>query len=212
MDPAAAPDAVAEGTLVPDAPAPSAVEAMSSLPYLVGAGLLIAVVVALWWRSRQAGASRTLQLEDRAMPGVDLEELAGAEAPEVVPAAPGLAERLTLRMSRTREALQSRFDTLFGGSVVDDSLLVDLEEALLIADVGVPTTEKIVQSLRETVTAGEKDPAALRSALREEVRGMLHTVHRPFVVDADAKPFVLLVVGVNGSGKTTTIGKLAAAW
>src|SRR5690606_27804506 len=102
--------------------------------------------------------------------------------------------------------------TLFGGSVVDDSLLVDLEEALLIADVGVPTTEKIVQSLRETVTAGEKDPAALRSALREEVRGMLHTVHRPFVVDADAKPFVLLVVGVNGSGKTTTIGKLAAAW
>lgn len=178
---------------------------------LVGA-LVLALVVGWAVRGKAAPAEAPPALEDRALPvdgGLD----ASADAvpvPRVAPPPVGLAQRLRERMSRTRDALASRFDALFGGDAVDASMLEDLEDTLLVADVGVPTTERVVDAIRRRITAGDTDPQVLRAALRDEVRSVLRQVHAPFEVDAGQQPFVILVVGVNGSGKTTTIGKLAA--
>ncbi|MCB9662705.1 MAG: signal recognition particle-docking protein FtsY [Alphaproteobacteria bacterium] len=214
MLPLILPTATADQTLVPS----DAVDTPDATPWLVGGGVLLALVVgAVLLRGRQGAGRAVGALEDRELPGTP--DLATAQRPAervapvaAEPAPVGLAARLAQRMARTREVLQGRLDTLFGREVVDAALLEGLEETLLVADVGVPTTERLVGALRSRVKAGETDPAALRTALREEVRGLLGGVHAPFALDAAARPFVLLVVGVNGSGKTTTIGKLAARW
>ena len=93
---------------------------------------------------------------------------------------------------------------------LDDDLLDEIETALLTADVGVTASTQLVESLRKRMKAREfADASALLSALRSELVAMLAPVAIPLVIDAAAKPFVLLTVGVNGVGKTTTIGKLA---
>ena len=93
---------------------------------------------------------------------------------------------------------------------LDDDLLEEIETALLTADVGVTASTQLVESLRKRMKAREfADAGALLSALRSELVAMLAPVAIPLVIDAAAKPFVLLTVGVNGVGKTTTIGKLA---
>jgi fused signal recognition particle receptor len=93
---------------------------------------------------------------------------------------------------------------------LDDDLLDEIETALLTADVGVTASTQLVESLRKRMKAREfADASALLSALRSELVAMLAPVAIPLVVDASARPFVLLTVGVNGVGKTTTIGKLA---
>ena len=135
---------------------------------------------------------------------VDDDHTAEVEAPE------NLVSRFSRALGRSREALQGRFDALFGRGTVDEALFEELEEVLLKADVGLPTTERLLTPLRELA---EKDTQAaeLREALREQVRALL-LEHDP-AMDTTAPPdgpWVLLVVGVNGSGKTTTIGKLAA--
>ncbi len=131
--------------------------------------------------------------------------------PALAPPPPaGLAARLRERMSASRQALQGQLDRLFGRTEVDDDLLEELEEVLLIADVGVPTTEKILAAVRQGLEQGETDPLVLRDALRAEVRRLLGRGHESFSVPDSDEPFVMLIVGVNGSGKTTTIGKLAA--
>ncbi|MGY1529643.1 signal recognition particle-docking protein FtsY [Luteimonas sp. A649] len=93
---------------------------------------------------------------------------------------------------------------------LDDDLLDEIETALLIADVGISATTALVDSLRKRMKAREfADVPALRSALRADLVAMLEPVARPLSIDAAVKPFVILTVGVNGVGKTTTIGKLA---
>ena len=93
---------------------------------------------------------------------------------------------------------------------LDDDLLDEIETALLTADVGVPATTALVDSLRRRMKAREfADAGGLRSALRAELVALLEPVARPLAIDAAARPFVILTVGVNGVGKTTTIGKLA---
>lgn len=93
---------------------------------------------------------------------------------------------------------------------LDESLLDDIETALITADVGMTATTELVDSLRKRMKAREfADSGALLAALRAELLALLEPVAKPLVIESGARPFVLLTVGVNGVGKTTTIGKLA---
>ena len=123
---------------------------------------------------------------------------------------PSLTSRLIESLGRSRAALKGRFDELFGRSSIDDALFEELEEILLTSDVGMPTTERILSELKSTVEKGMEDPAALQVELRSTVLKMLQAVEAPLGPPPSKGPWVILVVGVNGSGKTTTIGKLAA--
>ncbi|HYG05311.1 MAG TPA: signal recognition particle-docking protein FtsY [Stenotrophomonas sp.] len=115
-----------------------------------------------------------------------------------------------------RERLRgSTFARSFGGLFsrnprLDDDLLDEIETALITADVGMPATTALVEGLRKRMKAREfADASALLAALRAELIGILRPVAQPLVIDRNRKPFVVLTVGVNGVGKTTTIGKLA---
>ncbi len=115
-----------------------------------------------------------------------------------------------------RERLRgSAFARSFGGLFsrnpkLDDDLLDEIETALLTADVGVAATTQLIEGLRKRMKSREfADANALLAALRAELVALLQPVARPLAIDAGAKPFVILTVGVNGVGKTTTIGKLA---
>lgn len=118
--------------------------------------------------------------------------------------------RLKRSLSRTKANIGSGFFGLFKGKKIDDDLFEELEEQLLIADVGMDTTMKIIDSLTEKATRQQlKDGEALYDLLKEEMRDILATVEQPLQVDTAKAPYVILMVGVNGVGKTTTIGKLA---
>lgn len=109
----------------------------------------------------------------------------------------------------------SAFARSFGGLFsrnpkLDDDLLDEIETALITADVGVPATTALIEDLRKRMKSREfADANALLAALRADLIALLQPVAKPLVIDANAKPFVILTVGVNGVGKTTTIGKLA---
>ncbi|HEX9050977.1 MAG TPA: signal recognition particle-docking protein FtsY [Anaeromyxobacter sp.] len=122
---------------------------------------------------------------------------------------------LAAGLEKTRGGFMARINALFaGGTVVDDAVLADLEEVLFTADIGVKTATKLLETARERVKRKElSDPAKLKAALREEVARILAldgaAPDAPLRIGA-ARPWVVMVVGVNGSGKTTTVGKLAA--
>ena len=101
-------------------------------------------------------------------------------------------------------------DLVLGKKTIDDDLLEELETRLLMADVGVEATSKIIANLTKQVSRKElKDPEALFEALCNDMQGILKSVDQPLIIDKSKSPFVILVVGINGAGKTTTIGKLA---
>ncbi|QKE65424.1 signal recognition particle-docking protein FtsY [Aquipseudomonas campi] len=123
----------------------------------------------------------------------------------------GWFARLKEGLSKTSASLGEGMASLFlGKKAIDDDLLDELETRLLMADVGVEATTAIVQSLTKRVARKElADSDALYKALQEELAGLLAPVEQPLLVDSSKQPYVILVVGVNGVGKTTTIGKLA---
>ena len=121
----------------------------------------------------------------------------------------GFFSRLKKGLLKTRQNLGSGFLGLFRGKKIDDELFEELEEQLLIADVGMETTTKIITSLTKHASHKDlKDAEALYGKLREEMSDILSKVDKPLNIEGK-KPFVILMVGVNGVGKTTTIGKLA---
>ncbi|HCT9737342.1 TPA: signal recognition particle-docking protein FtsY [Morganella morganii] len=125
------------------------------------------------------------------------------------PAKEGFFARLKRSLVRTRENIGSGFFGIFRGKKIDDDLFEELEEQLLVADVGVETTRKIITSLTQHTSRRDlKDAEALFVKLREEMGEILATVDKPLEIE-DKKPYVILMVGVNGVGKTTTIGKMA---
>ncbi|MEM7929221.1 signal recognition particle-docking protein FtsY [Morganella morganii] len=125
------------------------------------------------------------------------------------PAKEGFFARLKRSLLRTRENIGSGFFGIFRGKKIDDDLFEELEEQLLVADVGVETTRKIITSLTQHASRRDlKDAEALFVKLREEMGEILATVDKPLEIE-DKKPYVILMVGVNGVGKTTTIGKMA---
>ncbi|HHV0762480.1 TPA: signal recognition particle-docking protein FtsY [Escherichia coli] len=125
------------------------------------------------------------------------------------PTKEGFFARLKRSLLKTKENLGSGFISLFRGKKIDDDLFEELEEQLLIADVGVETTRKIITNLTEGATRKQlRDAEALYGLLKEEMGEILAKVDEPLNVEGKT-PFVILMVGVNGVGKTTTIGKLA---
>lgn len=139
----------------------------------------------------------------------------GAAQPE--PEAPaqqeplGVFARIKRGLARTSDQFTTGLGNLFlGKKVIDDELMEELETQLLMADVGVDATADIIDDLTARVERKQLgDAQALLGALRESLYDLLAHVEQPLVVDKAHKPYVILVVGVNGVGKTTTIGKLA---
>lgn len=124
---------------------------------------------------------------------------------------PGFFERLKLGLKKTKDGLVGRIDTLaLGKKEIDAETLEELEEILITSDIGVKTTVELIRTLEQRLGRNElKDGEALRCALKEEILARLEAHHRVLDI-AGQQPFVLLVIGVNGVGKTTTIGKLAS--
>ncbi|WP_250884274.1 signal recognition particle-docking protein FtsY [Glaciecola sp. XM2] len=128
----------------------------------------------------------------------------------------GFFSRLKNSLSRTKENIGSGFVALLKGKNIDDELYEDLETQLLVADVGMKTTQKIIQQLTDKAKLSQlKDGDALGKLLKQQMQDILTPVEVPLSLDAGVDeqgqrlPFVILMVGVNGVGKTTTIGKLA---
>ncbi|ASC58424.1 signal recognition particle-docking protein FtsY [Vibrio vulnificus] len=157
---------------------------------------------------------------------VAVEPISESEAEESVEATPVVVEaprvqeqekptesffaRLKRSLSRTKANIGAGFFGLFKGKKIDDDLFEELEEQLLVADVGMDTTLKIIENLTEKASRRDlKDGEALYGLLKEEMAEILTKVEQPLQVDSSKTPYVILMVGVNGVGKTTTIGKLA---
>ncbi|MDN0007000.1 signal recognition particle-docking protein FtsY [Providencia stuartii] len=162
---------------------------------------------------RQRQAEEQAKLEAQDIVALRDEVLSEQEEPKQTeqekPKKEGFFARLKKGLLKTRQNLGSGFLGLFTGKKIDDDLFDELEEQLLIADVGVDTTRKIIDNLTAHASRKElKDAEALYSKLREEMSDILAGVDKPLVIE-DKKPYVILMVGVNGVGKTTTIGKLA---
>jgi fused signal recognition particle receptor len=122
----------------------------------------------------------------------------------------GFIARLRARLNRGNSWLTYDLANLLPGRAIDNQVLEELETRLLTADVGINASEKILADLRDRVERKElKNFEALLAALRSSLIGILQPCAQPLQIDASRRPFVVLVVGVNGSGKTTTIGKLA---
>lgn len=122
----------------------------------------------------------------------------------------GIFEKFKTGLAKTRAAVLGRVDNLLSGRpTIDAVLLEEIEEILLAADVGIHTTQAIMKVLEERRVAGQlKDADAVKRAIRDAVRARLTSVGEEFSANT-ARPHVVMVVGVNGVGKTTTIGKLA---
>ena len=131
--------------------------------------------------------------------------LANAEAEE----RRGWFARLKAGMARSSERLNAGINTIFNRRRLDDAALLELEELLIASDMGIGIAAEVTEELRRSRFNQEVSPEEVRSALAEEVIRLVEPVMKPLRLDLGCKPFVILVVGVNGSGKTTTIAKLA---
>jgi len=127
------------------------------------------------------------------------------------PVKSGFFTRMKQGLSRTSSNFAGEIGKLvLGEKEIDDELLEDIETQLLVADVGIEATTDIIDNLTDRVARKELSKAsALYDALKELLANLLVAVEKPLVINPENKPFVILVVGVNGVGKTTTIGKLA---
>lgn len=123
----------------------------------------------------------------------------------------GFFQRLFDGLTKTRNSIASGFTSIFNGySSIDEDFYEDLEEVLIMADIGVETTEELLDHLRETVKEQKiKDPQDCRKILTDGIKERLHVDDTAY--DFENRKSVVLVIGVNGVGKTTTVGKLAAS-
>ena len=126
------------------------------------------------------------------------------------PSEGGFFSRLLKGLVKTKQNIGAGFRSFFLGKKINDELFEELEEQLLIADIGVPTTTKIINNLTQHATRQQLQNAdTLYQQLKLEMGEILKPVAQPLRIDGSKKPYVILMVGVNGVGKTTTIGKLA---
>ncbi|UXY16021.1 signal recognition particle-docking protein FtsY [Chitiniphilus purpureus] len=119
------------------------------------------------------------------------------------------AERLKAGLAKTRDALGKNLAGLFGGGQIDEALYEELETVLITADMGMDATTHLLKAVRDRVSLrGLKDATQLKSALKESLVELIAPLEAPLELGG-ARPFILMVAGVNGAGKTTSIGKLA---
>ncbi len=173
-----------------------------ALLYLLAVAAAVTLILLLLRRKRRRGA----QAVPGALPGE-------GEGPSGPPAEITPAEGFRRGLAKTRSSMAERLGALLGvGRGVDAELLEELEEVLVTSDIGLKTTRELIASLETRLGRSElKDPAAVRSALAEELISRLGEAPPP-LAPASEGPLVVMVVGVNGVGKTTTIGKLAHQW
>ncbi len=124
----------------------------------------------------------------------------------------GWLSRLRAGLSRSSGKLGDGIAGIFTKRKLDDEALEELEELLITSDLGVTTAARLTANLAKTRFDKEVAPEEVRGALAEDIAGVLTPVAKPLSPDPARRPHVVLVTGVNGSGKTTTIGKLAAQW
>lgn len=122
----------------------------------------------------------------------------------------GFASKLRQGLTRTRQQLGKQLSGLFSGRKIDEELYEELETALLTADTGIEATNQLLESLRTRVKRDALDNSEqLKSALQDALAELLHPLERTLAPAVEHQPFVIMIAGVNGVGKTTTIGKLA---
>ena len=119
-------------------------------------------------------------------------------------------QRLTGGLKRTSSALGSAISDLVAKRKLDAETIAEIKDVLIRADLGLDTAERIGTALGQSRHAAEISPEEVKAVVAAEIENALAPVAQPLVIDTAKKPFVILVAGVNGSGKTTTIGKLAA--
>ncbi len=150
--------------------------------------------------------------EAPAVPAPATPAQAESATPVSAPAAPKLSwwKRLSQGLGRTASQIGTGITAIFTTRKLDADTLQDLEDVLIQADLGIEVSGRIVEAIGKGRFDKEVAPEEIKAALAGEVEKVLTPVALPLTIDAEKKPFVLLMVGVNGSGKTTTIGKLAA--
>lgn len=171
---------------------------------------------------KDASTSEQVPPEEQTQaPAGDLEAPPEPEQPSPAPAAEqsnpaepvkeSLFGRIKRGLARTSSQFSDGLGNIFlGKKEIDDELLEDLESQLLVADVGIEATTDIIDDLTARVARKQlADPDALYDALKEALAELVAGAEQPLVIDSSKRPYVILVVGVNGVGKTTTIGKLA---
>ncbi|WP_240655139.1 signal recognition particle-docking protein FtsY [Rhodovarius crocodyli] len=124
----------------------------------------------------------------------------------------GFFSRLKAGLTRTTRQLTDNIASVFTKRKLDEAALEELEETLIMADIGVSASQRIVQKFRQTRFGKEVTAEEVKAALAEEITAILAPVATPLAIDPARKPHVVLVVGVNGVGKTTTIAKLGQQW
>ena len=124
----------------------------------------------------------------------------------------GFFSRLKDGLSRSTQKLTESIGSVLTKRTLDEEALADLEDALVAADLGTDVATRIIEAFRSTRFGTEVTDEDIRTALAEEIAAILQPVAVPLVIDRSLKPHVILVVGVNGTGKTTTIGKLAQSY
>ena len=159
--------------------------------------------------SEREALSEDVEIEEEPVSELDEEPQVIASLEQEKPTESFFA-RLKRSLSRTKANIGAGFFGLFKGKKIDDDLFEELEEQLLIADVGMDTTTNIISNLTDKASRQDlKDGEALYGLLKEELADILVKVEQPLEIDSSKTPYVILMVGVNGVGKTTTIGKLA---
>lgn len=155
-------------------------------------------------------ATETLEDPDISLPTANNESTTELPIEQQESQQLGFFSKLKRGLSRTKESIGSGFVGLFRGKSIDDDLFEELETQLLVADVGMATTVKIINHLTESSDRKQlKDGDALYQLLKDQMSDILKKVESPLTLNAESGPFVILMVGVNGVGKTTTIGKMA---
>ncbi|MGH6898620.1 MAG: signal recognition particle-docking protein FtsY [Geminicoccaceae bacterium] len=161
-----------------------------------------------WWRPWQADADVTVPDEALASAGVAVSEEPPAEAATEAPQESWF-QRLRVGLSRSSNRLKDNIASIVTRRRLDAEALEELEEALITADLGVEAAAELAADLGRTRFGKEVTDAEVRGALAQSVAAILEPVARPLQLDPAHRPHVILVCGVNGTGKTTTIGKLA---
>jgi len=168
-----------------------------------------------FWRRREGAETTEAEFEERESfsPGEDapVEAPQWEQVPEVVETEErrGWLSRLKAGMARSSTRLTQGINTIFNRRRLDDEALFELEELLISSDIGVGVAGEVAEALRRTRFNQEVSPEEVRAALADQVIRLVEPVMKPLRLDLTKKPFVILVVGVNGGGKTTTIAKLA---
>ena len=130
--------------------------------------------------------------------------------PSAEPEKQGWAARLKKGLTKSRDQMAKSLAGVFGGGQIDEDLYEELETVLLTSDMGIEATEQLMTEVRKRVSLrGLKDGAELRQALKEAIYDLLKPLEQPLHIPDNGQPFVIMMAGINGAGKTTSIGKLA---